>query len=304
MKTSKLWSILLLVVLLSGGILWGTIPVSASEPGDNDQESVGIRDPYPMVPDPFPLDNTLNPLSPNYSPEYRYGPEGTRFGPPGKREGDAGVDWLTHHYFGTKLKQDNRIDGAQAIHYVSTTLTLKDSSGYLYAPTLMAPNNCALESVTYYHRTILGITNRRWQVYDHVSRDFVYDTPINDSFLDKYVRLGGYKTKVIKSDSTWKAYLFNYNTSQWEEKWTKTGSSGWTFGWDYWEEYDLDNDWPTLPKIEASYILVRRGDLGDYWYYATSTYAEQFTSPNFPPGGFPYPYGWTSQYYHWYVGPN
>ena len=150
---------------------------------------------------------------------------------------------------------------------------------------------------------ILGLTDRRWKIWSHLSEQFVYDTPINSTFLSKYEGFGGYRTKIEKSGSNWAVYIFNYTTSQWENKWQVTGSpTDHPDGWCFWEEYDLDNNWPTLPKVEASNIMVKRGDLGS-WFLANSTYAGIYRSSGFPPSGFPYPYGWTSQYYNWYVGP-
>jgi hypothetical protein len=102
---------------------------------------------------------------------------------------------------------------------------------------------------------------------------------------------------VEKIDSTWYACLWNYNNNVWDSKWTQTNSGDWSYGWDSWEEYDLNNNWPTLPKIRSYYLQV---NVGGNWKNVTLTYGYENT---LLPPDFPYPKGFTYPFYDWYVGP-
>jgi len=299
MKAYKLLSITVVIaVALTLAFLTG-VPASAGGPVDEPTTDK-------IVPDLFPLLNTLNPDSPYYDPSDAYGGEGTRFGPPGKRGPDLpelsslqeepGVLWIYHNYWGTALKSGATKTGARAKQYVFTTITLKEWKDTLYAPTLLPPNYCPLESVTYYYKTLTGM-QRKWKVYDHYLDAFKYSTNINATFLDNYVRNGYYWTKVEKMDSEWWASLYNYNYDVWEAKWAQTNPGDYSEGWDVWEEYDLNNNWPTLPEIDSFSLQV---NVGGYWKNVNSTYGYE---NNYLPPDFPYDYGWNVHYYDWYVGP-
>jgi hypothetical protein len=297
-KINKIWSI----VTVAGIVLLGLSVAPASANGPIDPEPIKDK----VRPDPFPLENTLNPDSPNYDPSDHYGGEGTRFGPPGNRGEDLpelsaltgeGGRWTYHHYFGTQLKSGNKKTGARAKQEVHDDITLNDSSDYLYAPTLMAPNYCSLESVTFYHKTFSGM-QRKWKVWDHTTDSFEYSTNINQSFIDDYVRNGYYYTKVEKIDSIWYACLWNYSDNVWDGKYSQEDDGDRSDGWDIWEEYDLDNNWPDLPEIQSYDLKVKNSGT---WKTVTSTYGEEYISGDFPDE---YLYGWNSNYYDWYVGPN
>jgi hypothetical protein len=299
-KRFKLWPILITSLLLIALSLT-VVPVYAQNHGEVQPTSEKIR------PDPYPLDNTLNPKSPNYDPSNRYGGEGTRFGPPGERseeiplasELDSRGDRYTyHHWYGAEIKDVSGIVGARAKQEVHTNLTLNDSSDYLYAPTLIAPNECALESVTYYDKKLFGM-DREWRVWDHTTEQFEYATDINASFCDKYVRNGFYYTKVVEILSTWYACLWNYNSNYWDAKYNQDDDGDRSDGWNIWEEYDLDNDWPTLPEIQSYDLEVYDGS---YWIDVDSSTYGAVNSDL--PGGFPYLYGFNHYYDDWYVGPN
>jgi hypothetical protein len=115
------------------------------------------------------------------------------------------------------------------------------------------------------------------------------------------VRSGYYYVEVNKIGSTWYASLWNYNNNVWESKWSQTNAGDHSNGWDVWEEYNLQNDWPALPEIRSKELQVHV--YNSYWYNVTSTYGLEYDDPDFPPDDFPYTYAMVSNYYQWYVGP-
>lgn len=253
------------------------------------------------------IDNVLDPKSPNYDPSQRYGTDGTRFAK--LKNVDKKLDKVTldededtHYHWGTYLypedpdDPDDNVDGVLARQKVSTTLTLENTNDTVYAPALIAPNDCRLESVaSYFHNGVS--TQRYWKVFDHYTEGFVYATQINATFCSRYANSGYVTTKIIKEGSYWVVYLFDWINTEWDTITTAYGDGDHAYGWDYWECYYLDDDWPDLPQLRSYYLLVH---LDGSWYYSTSTFSGIFLRL---PVTFPYSKGYNSNYYDWYVGP-
>lgn len=253
-------------------------------------------DPSAAIPNTCPEWNVCDPDSPYYDPNALYGEPGTRFGPPGKRTPLAG----DHHHWGTCIYGGSSKTGACAHHQIDTSLTINWGQT-LYAPTMLAPNYCPLESVTRYWKEVPLIMRRHWAVWSFPAGKFILSEAFFDDWLDKYVRTYGgkpcYYTKVLKDSATWYVYLYNYNIGNWEQKATSTGSSDHNVGWDMWEEYNMQGSWPTLPKIYSKDITVRLNT--GVWCLVNSTYGEERdnTCEGFPPHGF------DNEFYNWWVGP-
>lgn len=168
MKTYRfLWPIVTIGITITL-ILLIALPVF-SQGGEENSPPPSVPPPTEdnTIPDTNPLANTLNPGSPNYNPADRYGPPGTRFGPPGKRGPELSEPGMEaqvedHHYFGTGIFSGNDVVGVWAAHRVYDNIELNESEDVLYAPTLQAPNNCRLESVTSYRN--IGNMERMWAI--------------------------------------------------------------------------------------------------------------------------------------------
>ncbi len=304
-------SALLLVVLLLAGIT----PVLAD---GSENETQGSSLPIiPPLDDPSKanynsptLNNLLDPENPNYDASGVYGPEGTRFGPPDKRLVDTtksttsqSLLMLTDHQFwGTKILYNSTIYGVYGYQAVYNNINLNEDGDVLYAPTMIAPNQCSLELTTGYIRA--GTTTYRYvKLYNHNSGSFIAEIEINATFISNYVRSGQYIGELLY-DTTfgcWHAYLYNWNTLSWDGLgyWVSP-RSGQTYGWDAWEEYNLSNNWPTLPEIWFNYLTVKIGTTGNDWRRVTSTYGNDggYTMTTY------YPHSFIYNYYYWHVQPH
>lgn len=293
-RSFSLWSMLIVLGLVVAALLVAALPAHAQEPPPPEE----VCDKFGKC----ELDNVLDPRSPNYNPAHRYGGEGSRFGPPGKRSEDVpalggiGALWTYHNYFGTHVYSGKSVERIWARQKISTSLDLNDTEDYLYAPTLMAPDYCRLESVAYYHYNGSS-TDRYWKVFSHGSHSFIWGTPMNTSFCSRYENSGYVSTMVFKSGSTWYVNLYDWIDSEWDYVTSESGNGDHSHGWDIWEEYDLNNNWPDLPQLRSYYLRVY---VNGKYKYVTRTYGTQVKCL---PGGFPYDYGWNSKYYDWYVGP-
>lgn len=154
MKAYKfLWSAVvigLIVVLIS----LMALPGFAQEPDGEEGEETLIEIHLPVT---EPLVNPLDPESPYYNPNARYGAEGTRFGPPGER--GEGYPPSPGPAFGTKVYKNKKVKGIKAKHrvYTQEEIVLNEHDDWLYAPTMMAPNECSLEVTTVYIIPTMGV---------------------------------------------------------------------------------------------------------------------------------------------------
>jgi hypothetical protein len=302
---------LLLIVLLLASIT----PALADEPITGGQSSA-----LPVIPplsDPSlanynspTINNLLDPSSPNYDAKGVNGPPGTRFGPPNARSTNLSAptreDSLRllddHQFWGTKIPYNSNIYGVYGYQAVYNSINLNEDGDVLYAPTMIAPNQCSLELTTGYIRA--GTTTYRYvKLYNHNSGSFIAEIQIDATFVSNYVRSGQYIGELLYDSTSgcWHAYLYNWNTSSWD------GLGGWisprsgqTDGWDAWEEYNLSNNWPTLPEIWSNYLTVKIGTTGNDWRRVTSTYGNN--------GGYTmtswYPHSFINNYYYWHVQPH
>ena len=243
----------------------------------------------PVVPDQHPDWNTCNPDSPYYNPEDCYWPP--RF------ESSKGVSPLASEAsWGTDIYGGSTKTGAWATHQIDTSITIK-SGQTLYAPTLLPSNYCPLESVTAYWDK----TKRAWRGYNHVGGVWWPTDYFSAGWVDAHVRnwngVPCYDSRVVKEDK-WYLQLYNYSEGEWEQKASSTGSSGWNVGWENWEEYEMQGNWPTSPKINCFNLEVR---VNSSWENVDSDYGEADDGhcdvPGFPPHGFYH------EFYAWWVGP-
>ena len=251
----------------------------------------------------FDLDNVLDPNSMNYDPNQRYGPEGSRFGPPDNyndyvhtliNEGErSGVQY----YYGTYIYPNEDVEGVWARQKISTSLNLENSGDSLFAPTLLAPNYCRLESLaSYVHNG--SSTERYWKIFDHYNDCFIWATAMNANFTSRYSNSGYVSTWIDKTgEDHWWVYIYDWTDSEWDLCTSAYGDGDHSYGWDAWECYDLYDDYPDLPEIRSYYL--RAYDDGD-WEYVSSSYG---VDTYLLPVDFPYDYDMNSNYYDWYVGP-
>lgn len=140
-----------LTLMMTYLVLFSSLPASAKDSPQIHPKVPPATD--KIVPDLFPLDNVLNPLSPKYNPNFIYGANGTRFGPPETRtaidNGPALLSGSGHEWWGTGIKATGYEGGARAYMRARTDVAL-DEGDVLYAPTLLGPYYCPLESVTWY----------------------------------------------------------------------------------------------------------------------------------------------------------
>ena len=246
-------------------------------------------DSAPVARNKHPEWNTCNPESPYYNPEDCYWPP--RF----ESSGSETALEEQHYWWGTDIYGGSTRTGAWATHQIDTTITIKSGQS-LYAPTLLPSNYCPLESVTAYWDK----TKRAWRGYNHVGGVWWPTEYFTAGWVDAHVRnwngVPCYDSRVVKEDK-WYLQLYNYSEGEWEQKASSTGSSGWNVGWEDWEEWYLDQDWPTLPEINCFNLRVRASGT---WRNVTSTYGcedDDHLCEGFPPHGF------HQRFYAWWVGP-
>lgn len=185
-----------------------------------------------------------------------------------------------HVSFGTLLNKDvSNITGVYSKNEVHDSGISIDDGTFLYAPTTLAPNHSGWEVTTMYEGTSTG-TDKYVVLYNHKTGAYNWNNEfvINSSFIDDYtLTLSGsdyYYTEILKSGSTWYAYIYNFDTASWEEWDTVVGDGAINDGWVVWEEYYMDNNCPnTLPEINAGLIQVL---YNSSWKFATSTYANEY----------------------------
>ncbi|MBN1367541.1 MAG: hypothetical protein JW967_06425 [Dehalococcoidales bacterium] len=273
----------------------------------------------------FEGDNLVDPNNPNYDPSLVYGPEGSRFGPPGKRNLDfyRSIGWNINEEsvllekdlnkkdpwpgdaeYGTFLRSGKSVQLVQAYQKIYPTITLNESGDFLYAPTLLGPDNCRIESVASYVRS--GTTTyRRWQVFVHSTTtpgdgSWYFVANMDIAFCNRY---GGTANEVLArienaggSPTLWKAYIYDRIDYQWDLIWQTYGTRPNSEGWDAWEEWYLSPNWPTLPQITSRYLDVQ---VSGTLYVVTNTYGYLMNQGT----AIPYTKSMINNYYYWSVGP-
>jgi len=185
-----------------------------------------------------------------------------------------------HESFGTLLdKFTSDIFGIYSKNQVHVNgITLQDTS-YLYAPTILAPNNSPWEIVTYYAERGSGM-EKKVVLFNHVTGAYDWSNAhtIDSTFIDDYtLTFGGndyYYAEILKYQGKWYALLFNFDIPSWEI-WDVESEDNDSIsdGWVIWEEYSFWLNCPTaLPDINAKLIRVYHDGS---WPYATSTYASE-----------------------------
>jgi len=188
-----------------------------------------------------------------------------------------------HEAFGTLLdKSVSSITGVYSKNEVHDSgISLVDGT-FLYAPTTLSPNYSGWEVVTLYEGTSTS-TDKYVVLYNHNTNAYNWNNEftINSSFIADYTSTIGsndyYYTEIIKSGSTWYAYIYNFDTPGWEVWDTVSGNGSIADGWVAWEEYYFDNsNCPTtLPEIAAGLVKVYHNSS---WKLASSTYSNEYDS--------------------------
>jgi hypothetical protein len=218
-------------------------------------------------------DNVCDPNSPNYDPSELYGPAGTRFGPPGERDESFYEDFEEYPpdgtcAFGTGLFQEKGVDRVWARQlFLPDDVWLDDPNDTLYAPTLMAPDRCKVESLAYYKRNVATAV-QAWKVWEHTGPgqgSFVYTVYPSAAWLNRYTNFGGFVSTMIEKtggEPLWSVYIYDWIDEEWDYLISKSGTSHIEYGWDAWEEYHLDegSDWPDLPSIISYNLHARVGE--------------------------------------------
>jgi len=306
MPKLHLKSLLGIVGIISILLILTISPVLAQEPVDISKFPGLSSNKYGLC----ELENVCDPNSPNYDPSQLYGPEGTRFGPPGKGIKDSSRDYDKDDPFpgdadyGTALYSGKSVECVYATQKINTSISLNDTGDFLYAPTLLPPDYCRLETLASYHYNGSS-TEKYWRVFCHSTSTwgqgyFPWSTQMNSTFCTRYAPGNTVVTQVLKSgSSTWSVYLFDWIDHQWDFIVYSTGNSKAPggYGWDAWEEYGFSNDWPDLPEIRSYVLMV---EVSNQWYLVTSTYGWEHDNT---PGNFPYDYDMNNNFYDWYVGP-
>ncbi len=298
MKIKKVFLILVIISLLASLIM--ALPVAADEP-----ENKGITSTNPTEPTVRPINNPseavfdpllAKPVDKSLIETVTKLTQNTRFNTTDTNKVDSPIT-KEQSIWGTEINWSTNIYGVYGYQAVYNNITLSEDGDQLYAPTICCTNQDSLEIVTFYRR--IGTTTYReiW-LFNHYQGGWVDMVTVDANFITDYVRNGNYIAELLYSSGYWYAYLYNWTTSSWspfgDPSLPRTLQSG---GWDYWEEYDMANNWPALPIIWANYLTVKIGNSGNDWRRVTSTYGQELG------GGIPYDHDFYSDYYYWYVGP-
>lgn len=201
---------------------------------------------------------------------------------------------------------ENRTWGVYAGQEVRPDLSLPSAppDRTLYAPTLMCPNHCPLESVTMYYRYEgMGSTARAWGIWNHSRSEPPYwelIRPMDSTFLNNYVR--DYPEGKLYFVETgywspyWKVLLYNFTSGNWEEQYSSTATipaNGMDF-WDAWEYY-FDSSCPSsLPDIESTNL---QACIDGAWRLINETYGWEYDTMV----GCQYERFFVDEYHHWDV---
>ncbi|MET7639647.1 hypothetical protein [Streptomyces sp. NPDC005438] len=227
-----------------------------------------------------------------------------RSGPSGK---DVGVNEDLHPAQGTAFLERDGNDGACATHSVSREVNVTEGSTTIYTPTLYPAGGSCIELVTVYTQSQATVS--AWDWCETVS--FQASVPIDDAFVKSYTdgSSPAYTGRVVRTDegaNTWTAELYNHETGQWDELYTKSGTTqGRNDGWDIYELYSSTNDQGRAHScdamagqtFESTNITVRNGG---QWSAASPDNSN--TGYDQPDDAFKCPertYEMVNQYDHW-----
>lgn len=175
--------------------------------------------------------------------------------------------------------------GIYVLNDAQTDLIIPDNAvgTTIYAPTHMSAGGACLETVTAHYRYSGTAT-----IHGHGFWDWCRSSPgwqtfeeMNSTWKAKYVRVQDgeerYLTQVVSTTpdnptgGCWQGLLYNYQTTQWEQKAYSCGNNqtGWgTTGWTMWESHYLMDQaqvCPVFPSIGAWHIITL-GTSGGMWY--------------------------------------
>ncbi len=191
----------------------------------------------------------------------------------------AYADGVTEHtYFGTKLtKSYSDHDGVamrMEVHQSGPTLV---NDNDLYTPAMSSANYGALEAVIHYD----GYDgSEEFRIWDHNTDTFTITKTIDTAFMNKYSLTSGSNDyvypKVEENSGTWYAYLYNFDTSSYEQLDDQSNDGDNWNGWAIWEEWNIHDDCASIsvPEIDGDEVKVRKSGT---WHTATSTYADGYT---------------------------
>lgn len=199
---------------------------------------------------------------------------------------------------GTKINSDSgsTYTGAYAkleIHDSGVTIPSGDT---VFGGNIMPNSKSSLEWAIEYKPSTTKV-----RIYDHYAGVFSWSADVDSTFMSTYsTTISGSKyiyVKVEENSGTWMAYIYNFNTSQWEFKDSQALDGSRTDGWSVWEEYSLSGDCAsaTIPEITGTLVQVRSGST---WYFVTSTYGSQYNTANNIPCYSEY---MDANYYNWRV---
>jgi hypothetical protein len=208
--------------------------------------------------------------------------------------------------------------GAFAAHQVQPKWDLPNNTT-IFAPTLIAPNNCSLEThIAYYRPDGISYTTRLFRISKHnpapdYSQQLWYNEDVTSgydgSFYDKYVRNYPegdlYYVEVLKETAGWQVYMYNFH-SGWEKKGNPNPNNGYvTDGWDMAEIIwnNSDASCLSIPRFSGNDVQVYDGYGWKYCgtsdtsttVYSTPHNAYSNTGCTYSPNGF------LNQYWDWYI---
>ena len=171
-----------------------------------------ISDISEAVPDSCPLANMLNPASPKYDSALHNLGKGTRLDPDfdnTKKDWDAVIkglrdDPVDHQCVGTFLYNQQNFEGVHARQTNLEQTVVVDDDEWLYAPTLLCPNYCPVEVVTFYHEEN-GEMKFLWTIFDWFLEDWQTAIELDRSSSQEFGRYNlyaKYNVEILWDDET------------------------------------------------------------------------------------------------------
>jgi hypothetical protein len=178
---------------------------------------------------------------------------------------ESGIQTI-HTNIGTSFNAST--SGAQATQSVSPKIEPANPGTTLYTPTMYPSGGSCIEVSTAYFYSNQVVAAWDWCR----AIRFVAEVDIDKDFMNTYTKHKNYSVQIIQtdpSDNTWTAYLFNYQSAQWETFFTQNGTSqvGMGEGWDIYELYsELDGSGESYAcadlkrkRVESKGIMVGVG---------------------------------------------
>ena len=213
----------------------------------------------------------------------------------------------TNAWFGVGINS-YMASGVGATQWLDPTFNMP-SNAVLYGPTLKCPTPSPLEVTTTYDgwhdsaRFIgvwdhaLGIDDWAWSISDATAE--------SEGYLNTYNGRQYYDVRICRDlNGDWGAFLYNFGTDTWDEKYSESSDNTQYPGWDSYEaHWNSGTSWPQTPYVESSNLELLISGLiwiTDYWYAGLYSYESNYNLEAFDSASIYY--GYFSQYDHWYAG--